>query len=63
MLIAECVLVYIEPNLSSALINWAGKSFSTALFVNYEPVSDLCRHVECLLTYGTADKEFGPWGN
>lgn len=39
LLIAECVLVYIEPNLSSQLINWAGKRFSTALFLNYEPVS------------------------
>ena len=41
MLIAECVLVYIEPNLSSQLIKWAGKLFPTALFLNYEPVSDL----------------------
>ena len=39
MLIAECVLVYIEPNLSSQLIKWAGNLFSTALFLNYEPVS------------------------
>lgn len=37
MLIAECVLVYIEPNLSSQLIKWAGKLFPTALFLNYEP--------------------------
>ena len=41
MLIAECVLVYIEPSLSSQLIKWAGKLFTTALFLNYEPVSVL----------------------
>ena len=39
MFIAECVLVYIEPHLSSQLIKWAGSVFSTALFLNYEPVS------------------------
>ncbi|XP_065898222.1 leucine carboxyl methyltransferase 1-like isoform X2 [Dysidea avara] len=35
--ITECVLVYIEPKLSSQLIEWAGKHFSTSMFLNYEP--------------------------
>ncbi|KXJ20453.1 Leucine carboxyl methyltransferase 1 [Exaiptasia diaphana] len=34
--IAECVLVYMEPEKSSALLDWAGKNFTTAVFLNYE---------------------------
>ena len=39
MFITKCVLVYIEPKLSSQLIEWAGKHFLTSVFLNYEPVS------------------------
>ncbi|XP_031554492.1 leucine carboxyl methyltransferase 1-like [Actinia tenebrosa] len=37
--ITECVLVYMEPNKSATLINWAGSHFKTALFLNYEQVN------------------------
>jgi len=37
--ITECVLVYMEPEHSSAIINWAGTNFKTALFINYEQVN------------------------
>lgn len=36
--ITECVLVYLEPEQSGAIINWAGENFKTALFINYEQV-------------------------
>ena len=36
--ITECVLVYMEPEHSAAIINWAGSNFKTALFINYEQV-------------------------
>ena len=36
--ITECVLVYMEPEHSAAIINWAGANFKTALFINYEQV-------------------------
>ena len=38
MFLAECVLVYMEPEKSRKVIEWAGSTFSTALFLNYEPV-------------------------
>lgn len=37
--ITECVLVYLEPEQSGAIINWAGTNFKTALFTNYEQVN------------------------
>ena len=39
MFLTECVLVYIEPEKSRKVIEWAGTTFSTALFLNYGPVS------------------------
>ena len=49
--IAECVLVYMEPHLSQNIIKWAGSHFSTALFLNYEPVStcDWCNLIGHML--------------
>lgn len=38
MFLTECVLVYMEPEKSREVIKWAGTTFSTALFLNYEPV-------------------------
>ena len=38
MFMTECVLVYMEPEKSREVIKWAGTNFSTALFLNYEPV-------------------------
>ena len=41
MFITECVLVYMDPEHSAAIINWAGANFKTAVFINYEQVSHL----------------------
>lgn len=41
MILAECVLVYMEPDKSKDIVHWFGKHFPTALFLNYEPVSAL----------------------
>lgn len=41
MFITECVLVYMEPERSAAIINWAGANFKTAVFINYEQVSNI----------------------
>lgn len=38
MFLTECVLVYMEPEKSREVIKWVGTNFSTALFLNYEPV-------------------------
>lgn len=37
--ITECVLVYLKPEISAAIISWAGENFKTALFINYEQVN------------------------
>lgn len=39
LVIAECVLCYMSPEYSSALIQWAAASFTNSLFVNYEPTN------------------------
>jgi len=36
--IAECVLVYMSAEQSSALVKWIADSFSSVFFVNYEQV-------------------------
>jgi len=42
--IAECVLVYMSADKSSALVKWIAESFANVFFVNYEQV--LCRFLE-----------------
>lgn len=37
--ITECVLIYMEPEHSAAIINWAGTNFKNAVFINYEQVN------------------------
>jgi len=37
--IAECVLVYMSAERSSALVRWIADSFASVFFVNYEQVS------------------------
>lgn len=37
--ITECVLIYMEPKHSAAIINWAGSNFKNAVFINYEQVN------------------------
>jgi len=37
--IAECVLVYMSAEKSSAIVRWIADSFASVFFVNYEQVS------------------------
>ncbi|KMZ63787.1 hypothetical protein ZOSMA_39G00570 [Zostera marina] len=37
-IIAECVLIYLEPNSSRAIVSWSSKTFSNALFFLYEQI-------------------------
>ncbi|XP_010523102.1 PREDICTED: tRNA wybutosine-synthesizing protein 4 isoform X1 [Tarenaya hassleriana] len=37
-IIAECVLIYLEPDSSCAIVNWASKTFSTSVFFLYEQI-------------------------
>lgn len=37
-IIAECVLIYLDPDSSRAIVGWASKTFSTAIFFLYEQV-------------------------
>ncbi|PRQ57397.1 putative transferase [Rosa chinensis] len=37
-IIAECVLIYIDPESSRAIVSWASKTFSTAIFFLYEQI-------------------------
>lgn len=39
IVLAECVLVYVEPQNSSNLLSWLSANFTTAVFVNYEQVN------------------------
>ncbi|XP_072273680.1 leucine carboxyl methyltransferase 1 isoform X2 [Pyxicephalus adspersus] len=41
LLVAECVLVYMSPEKSASLLKWAGDTFPTAMFVNYEQMDRL----------------------
>ncbi|XP_014663738.1 PREDICTED: leucine carboxyl methyltransferase 1-like [Priapulus caudatus] len=39
LFIAECVLVYMETNLSAQLLQWISDNFKTSFFINYEQVN------------------------
>lgn len=38
LLLSECVLVYLEPEESCAIIAWAARAFSRSVFVTYEQI-------------------------
>lgn len=38
LFLAECVLVYIEPENCESLLKWLSSQFTSAVFVNYEQV-------------------------
>ncbi|KAM7275513.1 hypothetical protein ACFE04_017379 [Oxalis oulophora] len=38
LIIAECVLIYLDPDSSRAIVGWAAKKFSTAVFFLYEQI-------------------------
>lgn len=37
-IIAECVLIYLDPDSSRTIVGWASRTFSTAIFFLYEQV-------------------------
>ncbi|KAE9459974.1 hypothetical protein RHGRI_019323 [Rhododendron griersonianum] len=37
-IIAECVLIYLDPDSSRAIVGWASKTFPTAIFFLYEQI-------------------------
>ncbi|KAL2511546.1 Leucine carboxyl methyltransferase [Abeliophyllum distichum] len=37
-IIAECVLIYLDPDSSRGIVKWASKTFSTAVFFLYEQI-------------------------
>ncbi|GKV12736.1 hypothetical protein SLEP1_g23852 [Rubroshorea leprosula] len=37
-IIAECVLIYLDPDSTRAIVGWASKTFSTAIFFLYEQI-------------------------
>ncbi|KAF3439387.1 hypothetical protein FNV43_RR17664 [Rhamnella rubrinervis] len=37
-IIAECVLIYLDPDSSRDVVGWASKTFSTAIFILYEQI-------------------------
>ncbi|XVF79766.1 hypothetical protein PTKIN_Ptkin15bG0016000 [Pterospermum kingtungense] len=37
-IIAECVLIYLDPDSSRSIVGWASKKFSTAIFFLYEQI-------------------------
>ncbi|XP_040991325.1 leucine carboxyl methyltransferase 1 homolog [Juglans microcarpa x Juglans regia] len=37
-IIAECVLIYLDPDSSQGIVGWAAKTFSTAIFFLYEQI-------------------------
>ncbi|XP_024008196.1 leucine carboxyl methyltransferase 1 isoform X2 [Eutrema salsugineum] len=37
-IIAECVLIYLDPDSSRAIVKWASETFSTAIFFLYEQI-------------------------
>ncbi len=38
LFLSECVMVYMPPAASKALVAWAAASFSRAAWLNYEPI-------------------------
>jgi len=38
LIIAECVLIYLDPNVSRAVVKWCADKFETAAFVIYEQI-------------------------
>ena len=48
LILAECVLIYLDPEVSRAVIDWTGHKFPTSIFVVYEQVG-LCY---MLLSFG-----------
>ena len=39
LILAECVLVYVDQNKSSKLMTWLANKFSSCAFINYEQLN------------------------
>ncbi|XP_046622918.1 leucine carboxyl methyltransferase 1 [Neodiprion virginianus] len=50
LFLAECVLVYVDKNATSTLLQWIGKKFYDALFINYEQVNMKDKFGEVMLS-------------
>lgn len=53
-IIAECVLIYLDPESSRSIVGWAAKTFSSAVFFLYEQIhpydafgEQMIRNLEC----------------
>ncbi|XP_013402426.1 tRNA wybutosine-synthesizing protein 4 isoform X2 [Lingula anatina] len=59
LLLSECVMTYIEPKSSSAIIQWAANTFTNAVFVTYEQIlpNDPFGMVIGIHTYPDADSQ------
>ncbi|CAB1338279.1 unnamed protein product [Coregonus sp. 'balchen'] len=49
LFLSECVLVYMTPDQSSKLVNWASDTFHTAMFVNYEQLNMMDRFGQVMI--------------
>ncbi|MCO5558662.1 hypothetical protein L7F22_012248 [Adiantum nelumboides] len=38
LILAECVLIYLDPSVSRAVVKWAGQKFPNSIFVVYEQI-------------------------
>ncbi|KAI5054998.1 hypothetical protein GOP47_0030143 [Adiantum capillus-veneris] len=38
LILAECVLIYLDPNVSRTVVKWAGQKFPNSIFVVYEQI-------------------------
>jgi tRNA wybutosine-synthesizing protein 4 len=56
-IIAECVLIYLDPTPTGAIVSWASEKFSTAVFFLYEHVKSFHHALFCCLyvAFGIAD--------
>ena len=45
-IIAECVLIYLDPESTRGIVGWASKTFSTAAFFLYEQVLNFLRLID-----------------
>lgn len=49
LIIAECVLIYLDPNVSRAVVKWCADKLETAAFVIYEQVTS-SEQIDCQIT-------------
>lgn len=55
LFLAECVLVYIEPDHCDNLLKWLASQFKSAVFVNYEQVGE---HVSSTFRHNSTTEIF-----